>query len=99
VIQLYLSIIQALATSYGGKVGALVSQLVNTFSTLTLAKADVEAFAKPWIEWINAIILAKRDLTAEETAAVDALIDAVHANNQSLGTGGAGVPLPSPPGA
>ena len=30
-------------------------------------------------------------------AAARALAEAVHANNQSLGSGGAGVPMPAPP--
>jgi hypothetical protein len=97
VIQIFLALIGSLAGSVGGKTGALVLQLVNTIGIVTLDAVELQAFAGPWITWANGIVDAKRDPTDEERAAANALADAIHANNQSLGTGGPGVPLPSPP--
>ncbi len=96
-IQLLLALAASLAQSLGGKTGALITNLVNVIGTVTMDEADFAAFAGPWITWANAIVDANRDPTPAENAAALALADAVHANNQSLGTGGAGVPLPSPP--
>jgi hypothetical protein len=98
-IQILLALISSLAGSVGGKTGALVIQLVNTVGLGIAGAADFKAFAGPWIQWANKIVDAKRDPTPAESAAANALADAVHANNQSLGSGGAGVPLPSPPPA
>ena len=96
-IQILLALIGSLAGSLGGHTGALVTQLVNTIGTVTLDKAEFDAFVGPWIRWANAIVDAGRDATPEEHAAANALADAVHANNQSLGSGGPALPLPAPP--
>ena len=96
-IQLLLALVSSLASSFGGKAGALVGQLVGTIGTVTTDKAAFDAFAGPWISWLNGIIDANRDPTPEEEAAVRALAAAVHANNQALGSGGAAVTLPGPP--
>lgn len=98
-IQILLALIGSLATSYGGKASSLVLQLVNTIGAVTLSKAEFDEFAGPWITWANGIVDANRDPTADEEAAARALADAIHANNASLGAGGHGVPLPSPPAA
>lgn len=98
-IQILLALIESLAGSIGGKTGALVGQLVNVIGTVTLDQQALAAFAGPWIAWANVIVDAKRNPTPAEDAAANALADAIHANNQSLATGGPGVPLPSPPTA
>lgn len=96
-IQVLLALISSLAQSKGGKIGELVTQVVNTIGLGITDKAEFDAFAMPWITWANGIVDANRDPTADEEAAANALADAVHANNQSLGTGGPGVALPAPP--
>jgi hypothetical protein len=96
-ISILLALISSLAGSVGGKTGGLVIQLANTIGTVALDATALAAFAGPWITWANGIVDAKRDPTPAENAAALALADAIHANNQSLGTGGPGVPLPSPP--
>jgi hypothetical protein len=98
-IQILLAFIASLGGSIGGKIGALITQLTATIGTVTLDKAEWDAFAGPWIQWANAIVDANRDPTDGEHNAARALADAVHANNQSLATGGPGVQLPSPPAA
>lgn len=98
-IQILLALISSLAGSVGGKTGALVIQLMNTIGLGIAGAAEFKAFAGPWITWANKIVDENRDPTEEEEAAANALADAVHANNASLGTGGPGVPLPSPPSA
>jgi hypothetical protein len=96
-IQLLLALIGSLGISLGGKTGALVTELVSTIGTVALDEQALVAFAGPWVTWVNGIIDAGRDPTAEEEAAARALADAVHANNQSLAQGGSPVTLPSPP--
>lgn len=96
-LQVLLALIGSLGQSLGGRTGSLVTQLVNTIGTLALDRADVIAFAVPWVQWANAIVDANRDPTDAEEAAANAVADAVHANNQSLAAGGPGVPLPPPP--
>jgi len=96
-IQILLALIGSLGGSLGGNTGSLITQVVNTIGAVTIGKAEFDAFAGPWIVWLNTIVDAKRDPTPDESAAANALADAIHANNQSLGTGGPGVPLPSPP--
>jgi hypothetical protein len=96
-IQILIAFALSLARDVGGKKGALAQQVLNTISLGIAGKAEFDAFAGPWIQWANAINDANRDPTDEEEAAANALADAVHANNQSLGTGGPGVPLPPPP--
>ncbi len=96
-IALWIAIAKSLAISYGGKIGNLIVQVADTAEAAIAAKLDIDATIGPWISWINGIILAKRDLTPEEDAAANAFADAVHANNQSLGTGGPGVAIPAPP--
>ena len=96
-IQVLLALIASLAGSVGGQTGALVTQLVNTIGTVTLDNAAFDATIGPWIAWANGIVDANREPTPEEHAAANALADAIHANNQSLGSGGPPVPLPAPP--
>lgn len=96
-ISILLAFIASLAGSVGGRTGALVTQLVNTIGTVTIGKAEFDAFVGPWITWANGIVDANRDPTPEEEAAANQLADAIHANNQSLGIGGPAIPLPSPP--
>lgn len=98
-IQILLALISSLAGSVGGKTGALVIQLANTIGTVTLDAEALKVFAGPWIAWANAIVDAGRDPTPGEHTAALALADAVRANNQSLGSGGVGMPLPLPPSA
>lgn len=94
---LLLALAQSLAGSVGGNVGALITQLVNTAGTAWTDKEAWAAWAGPWILWANAINDAGRDPTSDEDAAARAVADAVHANNQSLASGGPPVALPSPP--
>lgn len=101
-IQILLTIIASLAQSKGGKIGDLVTQIVNTIGTLQMSAADLEAFAKPWLVWTNAVIdrdNAGTPPTAAEFATGLALVQAINANIESLGTGGPPVALPSPPAA
>lgn len=98
-IAILLALLGSLATSYGGKTGGLIVQIVNSLGVLTVDKAAFDAFAGPWFVWLNAIVDANRDPTPEENAAAVALADAIHANNQSLGHGGQPVALPPPPAA
>jgi hypothetical protein len=96
-IAVWIALINSLAAAVGGPTGALVAQLVNTIGAVTLDKAELEAFAGPWITWANGIVDADRDPTDEEREAARSLADAVHNNNRSLGGGGPSIPLPSPP--
>ena len=96
-IQLWIALARSLAISLGGKIGTVVVQLADTVGLAIADKADVELTIGPWITWINAIIDAKRDLTPEEHAAVNALADAVNQNNISLANNGPPVAIPSPP--
>lgn len=98
-IQVLLALIASLGTSLGGNTGALVTQLVGTIGTVTMDEQALVAFAGPWVTWVNGIIDAKRDPTAAEETAAQALAAAVHANNQALAQGGTPVPLPAPPAA
>jgi len=90
---------RSLAVSLGGKFGPLLTQLIDSGETAWTDKEAWAAWAGPWILWSNAINDAGRNPTAEEHAAAQALAAAVHANNQSLASGGLPVPLPSPPTA
>ena len=96
-IQVLLALLGSIGTSWGGPKGNLLVQLANTLGLAAADTAEFKAFAEPWIRWANGIVDADRDPTPEEEAAANALADAVHENNQSLGTGGQGVSLPSPP--
>lgn len=101
-IQIFLALLVSLAQSKGGKIGALVEQIVATFQTLQMSEADFEAFVGPWLQWTNGVIdrdNAGTPPTDAERAAGLALAQAINANIESLGSGGAGVPLPSPPSA
>lgn len=96
-IQILLALLGSVGTSWGGPKGSLLVQIANTLGLAVADTAEFKAFAGPWIVWANGIVDANRDPTADEEAAANALADAVHANNQSLGTGGPGVALPAPP--
>ena len=90
---------RSLAASLGGKFGPLLLQLIDTGETVYTDKEAWATWAGPWILWANAINDAYRNPTAEEDALAVQLATAVHANNQSLGSGGPPVPLPNPPAA
>jgi hypothetical protein len=96
-IEIILALWGSLGNSIGGKAGALIGQLVGAFGTF---KADRDAWIAtvgPWITWSNAIVDAKRDPSAAEDAAANAVADAAHADLQSKAKGGPGVPIPPPP--
>jgi hypothetical protein len=102
VIQVFFAFILSLAQSKGGKIGELVTQLIGTLQAINLSKADYDAFVGPWLQWANGVIdrdNAGTPPTKEELAAGLALAQAINDNIESLGSGGAGVPLPSPPSA
>ena len=90
---------RSLATSLGGKFGPLLEQLIDSGEEVWTDKEAWAAWAGPWVLYSNAINDAGRNPTDEEHEAFKALAAAVHANNQSLATGGPPVPLPSPPSA
>jgi hypothetical protein len=90
---------KSLAASLGGDAGSLLTQLIDTGETAWTDKEAWSAWAGPWILWCNAVNDAGREFTDAEKQAARDVAAAVHANNQSLASGGAPVPLPSPPTA
>lgn len=86
-ITVLLALIASLGTSLGGQTGALINQLVGIIGTATNDVTDYTAFIVPWVQYVNAIVDAKRDPTQAEHDAIKGLADAIHSQNQALASG------------